>query len=106
MSDRPSCDELPATITTLCPPVDSEVAREFALKTFPTPDEFTFEFYKMLDAMRLEWGDLLSDVHRTRFAKTQREKDTLQQLVSIKKEEYIVKVDGFFTQIKEFLTKQ
>lgn len=109
MSDRsatPACDVLPATITTLCPPVDPEVAREFKLQTFPTPDEFTFKFYKMMDAMRLDWGDLFSDIHRTRFAKTQKEKDTLQQLVNIKKAEFVEKVDGFFTDIKNFLTTQ
>ena len=68
-----------------------------------TVDEFAIDYYRILDTMRLEFGDVIS-------LKFQKERETkpapkavLNQLLQLRAIEFNDKVKSFFTDIEKFL---
>jgi hypothetical protein len=80
---------LPATITTT-----AETPRQV---------EFQWVFYKTLDSMRLDWGDLIGyEFNYKREAKPE-VKEVCKQLLRLRAEEFKLKLKQFFTETEEFL---
>lgn len=87
----------PTTISTVSDPLMVE-------KPHPV-DEFALTYYKTLDTMRLDFGDLISlKFQKDREAK-EKQKVVLSSLLSLRSEEFTDKVKAFFTDIEVFLTK-
>ena len=89
-------DNLPATITT---------AVEVPLVGKPHPvDEFALDYYKTLDIMRLEFGDLISLKFQKDRETKEKQKAVLASLLLLRSEEFTEKVRDFFTSLDAFLT--
>ena len=82
---------LPATITT-----KAETPRQI---------EFQWMFYKTLDTMRLDWGDLIGyEFNYKREAKPE-VKEVCKQLLRLRAEEFKLKLKQFFTETEDFLNQ-
>ena len=89
-------EDLPATITTVV---------EVPLTGKPHPvDEFALDYYKTLDLMRLEFGDLISLKFQKDREVKEKQKAVLASLLLLRSEEFIEKVKDFFTSLDLFLT--
>nr|WPF46473.1 MAG: hypothetical protein [Lake Baikal virophage 3] len=101
---------LPATITTVAEnPVylnGINHVKEKAMVDKPHPvDEFAFEYYKTLDTMRLEFGDVISLKFQKEREPKEKQKAVLASLLTLRSEEFTEKVKAFFTDIEAFLTR-
>jgi hypothetical protein len=67
-------------------------------------DEYAMEYYKTLDVMRLEFGDVISLKFQKEREKKDKQKEVLDQLLKLRAEEFKEKVKAFFTDIDKFLT--
>ena len=81
--------ELPATITTT-----AETPRQM---------EFQWVFYKTLDTMRLDWGDLIGYEFNYKKEAKPEVKEVCKQLLRLRAEEFKLKLKQFFTEAEEFL---
>jgi hypothetical protein len=89
-------EDLPATITTVV---------EVPLTGKPHPvDEFALDYYKTLDLMRLEFGDLISLKFQKDREVKEKQKAVLASLLLLRSEEFTEKVKDFFTSLDLFLT--
>lgn len=70
----------------------------------PVVDEFAMDYYRTLDTMRLEFGDVISLKFQKEREVKERQKDVLNQLLQLRSEEFKEKVKAFFTDIEKFLT--
>ena len=68
-------------------------------------DEFAIDYYKTLDTMRLEFGDLISLKFQKDREPKEKQKAILASLLTLRSEEFTEKVKAFFTDIETFLTK-
>ena len=80
---------LPATITTT-----AETPRQV---------EFQWVFYKTLDSMRLDWGDLIGYEFNYKREVKPEVKEVCKQLLRLRAEEFKLKLKQFFTETEEFL---
>ena len=89
-------EPLPATITSVV---------EMPLTGKPHPvDEFALDYYKTLDTMRLEFGDLVSLKFQKERESKEKQKAVLASLLTLRSEEFTEKVKAFFTDIEAYLT--
>lgn len=101
-------EQLPATITSVSekPVYLDGIDHVKPLPHKPHPvDEFALEFYKTLDQMRLDFGDLMSYKFQADRETKADTKEVRIQLLKIKVNDYNDKVKSFFTDIEENLTK-
>ena len=89
-------------------PADYEHVREFELPATITtqadgPKEFQWVFYKTLDTMRLEWGDLIGYEFNYKKEQKPEVKEVCKQLLRLRAEEFKLKLKQFFTEAEEFL---
>jgi hypothetical protein len=99
---------LPATITTVAetPEYLNGIGPVKPLVGKPHPvDEFALDYYKTLDTMRLEFGDLISLKFQKEREVKEKQKAVLSSLLTLRSEEFTEKVKTFFTDIEVFLTK-
>jgi hypothetical protein len=68
-------------------------------------DEFALDFYKTLDTMRLEFGDVISLKFQKDREVKEKQKAVLASLLTLRSEEFTEKVKAFFTDIEGFLTR-
>jgi hypothetical protein len=67
-------------------------------------DEFAMTYYRTLDTMRLEFGDIISLKFQKEREEKPKQKAVLSQLLSLRSEEFSDKVKEFFNDIHNFLT--
>jgi len=67
-------------------------------------DEFAMDYYRTLDTMRLEFGDVISLKFQKEREVKEKQKDVLNQLLQLRSEEFREKVKSFFTDIEKFLS--
>jgi len=82
---------LPATITTM-----AETPRQI---------EFQWVFYKTLDTMRLEWGDLIGYEYQYKREAKPETKEVCKQLLRLRAEEFKLKLKQFITDTEEFINQ-
>ena len=80
---------LPDTITTM-----AETPRQIELQ---------WVFYKTLDSMRLDWGDLIGYEFNYKREVKPEVKEVCKQLLRLRAEEFKLKLKQFFTETEEFL---
>jgi hypothetical protein len=100
-------EPLPATITTVSetPVYLSGIDHKKPLVGKPHPvDEFAIDFYKTLDTMRLEFGDLVSLKFQKDREPKEKQKVVLASLLTLRSEEFTEKVKAFFTDVETFIT--
>jgi hypothetical protein len=68
-------------------------------------DEFALVYYKTLDTMRLDFGDLISLKFQKEREAKEKQKAVLDNLLQLRCEEFKDKVKEFFTDIDNFLSK-
>ena len=68
-------------------------------------DEFAMDYYRTLDKMRLDFGDLISLKFQKEREEKPREKTVLDQLLQLRCEDFREKVKSFFDDIDSFLQK-
>ena len=100
-------EELPATITTVSEaPVylnGIDHIKPMIEKRHPV-DEFALDYYKTLDLMRLEFGDVVSLKFQKDRETKEKQKAVLTSLLILRAEEFNEKIKSFFTDIEKFLT--
>ena len=67
-------------------------------------DEFAMDYYRTLDTMRLEFGDVISLKFQKEREVKEKQKDVLSQLLKLRSDEFSEKVKEFFNDIQKFLT--
>jgi hypothetical protein len=100
-------EQLPATITTVSesPVYLSGIDHKNPLIGKPHPvDEFAMTFYKSLDTMRLEFGDVISLKFQKDREVKEKQKVVLASLLALRAEDFSEKVKSLFTDLEAFLT--
>ena len=100
-------EQLPATITTVSekPVYLNGIDHPKPLVEKPHPvDEFALTFYKSLDTMRLEFGDLISLKFQKDREVKEKQKAVLASLLLLRTEEFSEKVKSLITDLDAFLT--
>ena len=68
-------------------------------------DEFAMDYYRTLDKMRLDFGDLISLKFQKERELKPKEKVVLDQLLQLRCEDFRDKIKSFFDDIDSFLQK-
>ena len=85
-------------------PTDLSGSAPLAPKPHPV-DEFAIDYYRILDKMRLEFGDLISLKFQKERETKPREKAVLDQLLQLRCEDFREKMKSFLDDIDSFLQK-
>jgi len=108
LTTGPGRIEIIGQATELSPSDFTDLNREYNLPATITtlaegPKEFQWLFYKTLDTMRLEWGDLIGYEFNYKKEAKPEVKEVCKQLLRLRAEEFKLKLKQFLTETEEFL---